>query len=192
MVFSLSLSSVSKFMGLLCASCVLKTEYNPFIIHPSLLNHNTLSSLYPSPQSLSLNSQIVREFRPLFVHKLSIKANFVLVSPLSEAWDLIIVPFICLVNSWIKEDEAEHEWDTDGKPQLRFSRVSSPTTLLPVLRDQGKIYLWKLSVSHPSLASETKLALTVLKDGKILFQQISAQASSPLQSSSIAELKFLF
>ena len=144
MIFSLSLSlsAVSIFVGLLCASWVLTIEYKPLIIHPFLLYHNPLSSLYLSPQSLLLNSQIVREFRPLFVRQLSInQANFVLGSPLSEAWDLIIVPFICLVNSRIKEDEAEHEWDTDGKPQLRVGRVSSPTTLPSVLADQGKTFL---------------------------------------------------
>lgn len=34
-------------------------------------------------------------------------------SPLSEVQDLIIVPFICLVNSWIKGDETEREWDNE-------------------------------------------------------------------------------
>lgn len=34
-------------------------------------------------------------------------------SPLRETQDSIIVPFICLVNSWIKGDEAEREWDNE-------------------------------------------------------------------------------
>lgn len=34
-------------------------------------------------------------------------------SPSSGVQDLIIVPFIYLVNSWIKGDEAEREWDNE-------------------------------------------------------------------------------
>lgn len=65
------------------------------------------------------SQQIVGGCKPPSVAKLCIHcANFVLGSALSEAWNLIIVPFICLVNSWIKGDEAEHEWHIDCKPQL--------------------------------------------------------------------------
>lgn len=76
----LSLSAVSIFTGLLCASWVFTIEYSALIIQPFLLYHSLLSSLYLSPQSLLLNSQqqIVGECKPLFVEKLSItQAKFV-------------------------------------------------------------------------------------------------------------------
>lgn len=41
------------------------------------------------------------------------RATLVQGGPLSAARDLIIVPFICLVNSWIKGDEAVCEWDNE-------------------------------------------------------------------------------
>lgn len=67
------LSAVSIFTGLLCASWVFTIEYNPLIIHPSLLYHSLLSRLYLSPQCLSLNSsqQIVGEWKLLFAAELS-------------------------------------------------------------------------------------------------------------------------
>lgn len=55
------------------------------------------------------------------------RVTLVLGGPLGEAWDLIIVPLICLGNSWIKGDEVVREWDSECWTQLRAARVSGLT-----------------------------------------------------------------
>lgn len=167
--FALTLAAVCVFTSLQSASWVFTIEYSPLIIHPSLLHHSILSSLYLSLQSLSSASQhqIVGECKPLFVAKLSVaQAKFVWGGPLSEAWGLIIYPFICLVNSWIKADEAAHERD---RPQPRVGRLAAPhhhhlclEIKAAFLRNVCFIFLFDIT---------TTLSQIVSKDAEVHFQQ---------------------